>query len=697
MAKKISSLSVSLGATVKPFEAAFRGAGGAVNGLVGKLGSAGGAVLKFTGIAGGVGAIFGALKGAASGITLAAELEQVGVAFETMLGSGQAAKALMSELTAFSAATPFEFPEIAASAKKLLAFGVGAADMMNKLTMLGDVAAGIGAPLEDIASIYGKIKSRGQLTGETLNQMAERGIPIYAALAKEMGVAGTEVAGLVTKGQIGFKQVDAALAGLSAEGGQFSGMMAKQSQTLAGLWSTLTDNIGLTMAGMVTAMVDAFSLRGALSSLTGAIGNIGGMLTAGVARWAPIILGWTKSLWDVITGAWSAIVGWLTPIVTGIGDHIARNWQTAVTSTTAYLSALWSAVGSIFNAVWGIVKTIGSAIVSVWNAAMGAMGIQTASTGSTIGNVFQTIADASRWLMDKVTLALNVISYAVTNWRDTFELAAAEVALFVVKTGNQIAYQFTDVIPGLLTWFANNWRDIFTTMASFTAATFTNMGKNVAGFFTAVWSFLKGDGFNFEWTGLTEGFENTIKELPQIAERQIGPMESALQQQANGLRDSFAGGLAAHLAEQERLVKGTTDAIAGAVDVAGNLLTPPNVAAPTIDPVVMDVQADTDEIDAVAAKAKETADSLKSIFAGTAEAQRAQYAGAFAAKLSPMTVSATTPTSPATPVPAAAPKAVREDAAIGKALDRLVELAEIRNRTLTDIHDDADALEGANI
>lgn len=679
MAKKISSLSVSLGASVAPFTSAFKGARSSVTGLVGSLASAGRSVLKFTGIAGGIGAVFGALKGAAKGISLAAELEQVGVAFETMLGSGNAAKKLMGELTTFSAATPFEFPEIARSAKQLLAFGVGADDMTNKLTMLGDISAGVGKPLEEMAAIYGKIKSRGQLTGQTLNQLAQAGVPIYKALAKQLGVAESEVAAMVSTGKAGFPQVDAALKGLTAEGGQFAGLMKKQSTTLAGLWSTLTDNIGLTMAGMVTAMVDAFSLRDALSSLTGGIGNIGGMLTAGVARWAPIIVGWVKGAWSVITTGWKAIRDFLAPIITGIVDFIARNWQQNVATVTGYLFALRSAVGSVLNVVWGIVKTVAEGVVSVWTWGMGLLGIETAQTGSTIGNVFQSIASIGRWLMDQITYALNVISYSVTNWRDTFELAAAEVALFIVRTGNQIAHVFTDVIPGLLTWFADNWRDVFMTLASFTSATFVNMAKNVGSFFTALWGAIKGEGFNFEWTPLTEGFENTIKELPKIAERQLGPLEQAMQDHAEGLRSSFAGGLAAHLAEQEKAVKGTTDAIASAVSGFDNLLNAPTIEAPEIPEVDVKVNADTSALDAVAAKAKKTNSEMKAIFAGSAEAQRARFQASFAARVQPA--------SPANPIPPNGAKIQGETKEQTKVLEKLLASDQEGNDLLADILD----------
>lgn len=47
-----------------------------------------------------------------------------------------------------------------------------------------------------------------------------------------------------------------------------------------------------------------------------------------------------------------------------------------------------------------------------------------------------------------------------------------------------------------------------------------------------------GKGFEFKPTGLLDGFESVIKELPQIAERQMGPLESSLQGQLQKAVDS---------------------------------------------------------------------------------------------------------------------------------------------------------------
>lgn len=653
-AKRISSLSVVLGASVAPFTKAFAGVRSTIGGFTSSITSAGSTLLKFTGIGAAIGGALAAFGGLKSGISLAAELEQNATAFETMLGSMGAAKALMADLTTFSAATPFEFPEIASSAKKLLAFGVGAADMTNKLTMLGDIAAGIGAPLEDIAAIYGKIKSRGQLTGETLNQMAERGIPIYRALAASLGVAESEIAGMVTKGKIGFAEVDSALAGLTKTGGQFSGMMAKQSKTLAGLWSTLTDNIGLAMAGVVTTIVDAFNIRGALSGLTSAIGSFGGWLTATVQRWAPVVLGVMQWIWSGVVAVWNQIYAAVAPIVTSIYDYVATNWQSLLATSIGYYTAIYNAISSALGAVWSIISSIGSAIASAWTWAMDVLGLSTTNASTTTGGAVETMFGWWQWAIEGITTGLNILAWSLDNFGLLVKFVATGAAYQVVKLGNQFVYFFTDVIPGVLSWFATNWRDIFTTIYNFYASVWTNIGKNLANFAKSLWSFLKGDGFNFKWTGLLEGFENTVKEMPKIAERQIGPLEKSLGDSTAAMGEKIGTGLSDYLTAQERAAKDTAGNIAGWLDktLEQKPIETPQPQAPKPIPVTADTSQIEEALGGVEQQAKETAASIGLIVAGSAEAQQLAAQAAFQA--------ASIGSSTTAPVPAEVRKDVRD-------------------------------------
>src|SRR3990167_788213 len=188
----------------------------------------------------GIGAFVG------KGIQLAASMEQSRISMENFTGSAEAADALLKQIETFAAKTPFEFPELIGAAKRLLAFGVGAGDVEEKLRRLGDLAAGTGKPIEELAQIYGKMLAKGKASMEELNQLSEAGVPIIQALADSMGVTTAQVFKLSEQGKIGFAEVEKALNKMTDAGGKFAGLTEKQSKSFSGLMSTLRDNIGAT-------------------------------------------------------------------------------------------------------------------------------------------------------------------------------------------------------------------------------------------------------------------------------------------------------------------------------------------------------------------------------------------------------------------------------------------------------------------
>lgn len=134
------------------------------------------------------------------------------------------------------------------------------------------------------------------------------------------------------------------------------------------------------------------------------------------------------------------------------------------------------------------------------------------------------------WLsqMPGVGGAIDGMITALQNWETTADLAVTNVQLAFAAWYNDMAHFFTVAIPAYWDWFGNNWSKVLTDMANWAKTVFVNIGKNIWNFLQGVWGWLKGDGFSFEWTGLTDGFKATMDELPKIAERALGPLEAEL-------------------------------------------------------------------------------------------------------------------------------------------------------------------------
>lgn len=170
--------------------------------------------------------------------------EQLQVSFDVLVGDSAQAKETIESLRRLGAETPFEFPELAEAGKKLIAFGEGADSVTGTLRRIGDVSSGIQAPIGEIAEIYGKARVQGRLFAEDINQLTGRGIPVIQEFARQLGVTDAEVKQMASDGKISFANLEQAFISLTSEGGKFGGMMARQSRTVGGLWSTVKDNVG---------------------------------------------------------------------------------------------------------------------------------------------------------------------------------------------------------------------------------------------------------------------------------------------------------------------------------------------------------------------------------------------------------------------------------------------------------------------
>lgn len=184
--------------------------------------------------------------------TVRGEFQQFEIAFETMLGSGQKAKGMISDLANLAASTPFDMKGVVNGAKQLLAYGFAANEITDTMRRLGDVSAGLGLNLQDLTWLYGTTMVQGRLFTRDLMQFTGRGIPLTEELAKQFGVTKDKVSELVTAGKVGFPEVKKAIESLTNEGGKFGGLMEKQSHSITGQVSNIKDTIEMAINDLGT-------------------------------------------------------------------------------------------------------------------------------------------------------------------------------------------------------------------------------------------------------------------------------------------------------------------------------------------------------------------------------------------------------------------------------------------------------------
>jgi tape measure domain-containing protein len=191
----------------------------------------------------------------------AADLETLQVSLESMLGSTEKAEKAVKQLVEFTAKTPFQLQGVGKAAKQLLSFGVENDKLQDKLKFLGDIAAGANVPLSDMAAIFGKSKAKGKAMTEELLQLSDRGIPVIDVLSKQLGVSKTAIFEMASKSKISFDILEKALKSMATGSGKFANQMEKQSDTIAGIFSTLKDNIGLSLATIGKTLTKELDLK----------------------------------------------------------------------------------------------------------------------------------------------------------------------------------------------------------------------------------------------------------------------------------------------------------------------------------------------------------------------------------------------------------------------------------------------------
>jgi tape measure domain-containing protein len=537
---------------------------------------------------------FGALAG--SSLKLAASAETLQISFETLLGSAAAAKGMVSDLQRMAAETPLSEMGVSDAAKKMLAFGFAAESVIPMLTTVGDAAtslAGGGAAgeeaLQGIIRALGQMRGKGKVQAEEIMQLAERGIPAWDMLAEAMGTSVADVQKQVTAGTVSAQVgIDAITSGMEQ---RFGGGMKRMSQTSEGLFSTLIDsmrsvgrNIGAPFQPFVKsalkAAIEATSslqavLMPSVEVIRKALGKeVSLNLNAdSVAAFGNRLAGFTQSVVDAVATA-KEWLGGLSPSVLSMSGAFAAAMPmvggllTTFSLFSPMLGPMKAAFGTLAPAIGLLASPLG--LVSAGVAGLGAALLQNES-------VAKSFASATESAVGLVTDA----------WSAAIEIGGelwSEVSLLFAELKKTDAWKaVASGVSGTLDWIgalvndvafmARNWREAgaivkesIGLMWDNAKQAFSNIGQNFFDFIAALESFANGDGFNFQWTGLTEGFQNSTKEMESAVARMAANEEKRLRDQANKQKAVVNDEVAA-VAEGEQKKK---DIKTGAADAAAD-------------------------------------------------------------------------------------------------------------------------------
>jgi tape measure domain-containing protein len=401
-------------------------------------------------------------QGIKSGLQTAAFMEQAKISFETLLGSGGEAERMLSNLSAFAAKTPFELPGITNNARALLGAGAAAESVIPTMTALGDANAALGGSQENLNQVvraWTQMMGKGKVSAEEMLQITEAGIPIWSLLSRAMGKPIGDLQKMASEGELLASDV---LPLLEAQmGKEYGGSMAKQAQTLAGVWSTVKDTLNMAMAEGLQPLVPILTqiLPPAANALAGAI------------RWVSDAVSGLASLIFAgdFTGAFARIfnVEEDAPIV----DKILDARQAVVDFFSSLQASGGGEAGAVFRSIVDAVRPIGEILT---------------------GNVIPALVNLGTSIVTGVQPVLQVIGNIVTgSIIPAFQSMAAQAAPLFTQLGTTIsvvAQQIGPIFQGIATVIQNVWGFI----GPFVISTVQGMFANVVGIFSGLFTVIQG-------------------------------------------------------------------------------------------------------------------------------------------------------------------------------------------------------------
>ena len=200
----------------------------------------------------GIASAWAATKLVVNPINVADAYSSAKISFSTLLGSVEGQQ-MMDDLDAFAKATPFNTTNVISNAQKMLAMGWDAENIIKDMEVIGNAAAATGkldVGLESIVRALSQIKTKGRLSTEELNQLAEAGIAAKAMLAENLGygTGDSGIAAMTEDLENGAIASDVAIQALLAGMHKYDGMMdSMANETVEGLISQMGDAFNINL------------------------------------------------------------------------------------------------------------------------------------------------------------------------------------------------------------------------------------------------------------------------------------------------------------------------------------------------------------------------------------------------------------------------------------------------------------------
>lgn len=229
----------------------------------------------------------GAAVGAAAALTIGTALNEgmkrvvaIDDAKGKLAGLGHSAEGvatIMDSALKSVKGTAYGLGDAAGIAASAVAAGIKPGEELTKyLSLTGDAATIAGSSLSEMGSIFNKVQTSGKAYTDNLNQLADRGIPIFQWLADEYGVTQDALSDMVKEGKVDAQTFNKVIQD------NIGGAALESGKTLRGAFANMKAALGRSGAAVIEPFVPM--MKAGLGKITEFVDQVTPKLQAGAER-----------------------------------------------------------------------------------------------------------------------------------------------------------------------------------------------------------------------------------------------------------------------------------------------------------------------------------------------------------------------------------------------------------------------------
>ncbi len=433
-------------------------------------------------------------EGLGNFIVQAQLIEDATAQFTPLMGSVQKATELVEALNITAANTPFQFEGISKVASQLLpVMNASIEDTISTFNMLGDTAGGNMQKLESITRGYTKALLKGKPDMESLNMIAEAGVPIFTEMAKSMGITVDQLFDLSKQGKLTSDDLTKTFQDMTSEGGIFFEGMIIASKTLTGRLSTLKDNVNLAFGAIGTA---------ALPILKDFV-NQGIEVAQSIREWVTANQELIKSGIENFVNTLKMIFTTLEPPIAAVFQAIGNFAGVIIDIATSIIPGFikenatlengLDGLAMVFNIVAGFIDAFASGIKFLKPILVPLLSLFVAWT-------------AIQWALN-VAMAANPLGLIVVG----IALVIAGIG-FLIDNWDLVVKVFQAGIDAIIKFFQDLWYNILWPIVKFIGDVFTAIFTTASNIILGAWELISGY-YLFLWNDILVPFGTFIKDI----------------------------------------------------------------------------------------------------------------------------------------------------------------------------------------